>query len=68
MKILKQKRLELGMTLKEVALQLGVNGKNCAHSVYMYETGERRPSIERLKKYAQLFNCTVDELLKDEKE
>ena len=49
------------MTQAEVAKNLNVSRT----TVTMWETGESRPRAEKLIQLAKLFNCTVDELLKD---
>lgn len=61
MKTLREYRLNVGLTQAQVAEHLGVQPS----AVTMWETGERKPNIITLKKLAQLFNCTTDELLKD---
>lgn len=48
-----------GMTQQQVAEQIGV-AKN---TVSMWEVGEREPSIDKLRKLAALFDCTIDELV-----
>lgn len=59
MKGLKEKRLEAGLTLKQVSEQLGVS----LRSVFNYECGDRQPNIEKLLKLSQMFNCTIEDLL-----
>lgn len=61
MKFLREKRMEAGWTQAQVAEQLGVRPS----AVTMWETGERKPNIIMLKRLADLFDCTTDELLKD---
>ena len=61
MKALKEFRLGAGWTQAQVAEYLGVRPS----AVTMWETGERKPNIVTLKKLAQLFGCTTDDLLKD---
>jgi len=58
---LKEYRLKALLTQAQVAEHLGVRPS----AVTMWETGERKPNIVTLKKLAQLFGCTTDELLKD---
>lgn len=36
--------------------------------IYKYRTGERTPSVRTLQNLASALNCTVDELLKEEKQ
>ena len=61
MKSLREHRLKVGWTQAQVAEQLGVQPS----AVTMWETGERKPNIIVLKRLADLFGCTTDELLKD---
>lgn len=61
MKALREYRLNVGWTQAQVAEHLGVQPS----AVTMWETGERKPNIVTLKKLAQLFGCTTDDLLKD---
>ncbi len=55
-------RTRRGMTLRELAAQLGYN----AH-VYLslVETGKKKPSLELVMKVAKLFNISADRLLDD---
>ena len=56
----KEKRKACGLTQCDVAKLLGVT-----HSaVAMWETGRVLPRAALLKKIAELYQCTVDELLK----
>lgn len=56
---LKRIRLEKGYSQKEFADQLGV-----AKSTYcMYESGNREPNVQTIKKIASLLNVPTDELL-----
>lgn len=50
------------MTQKDIAEILGVEPA----TICKYEAGTIEPSIESLKKLAETFNITVDELIKDE--
>ena len=59
MKKLKDYRLKLGMTMKQVAQKLDITES----SVCLHENGARTPNIEILQRYAQWFNCKVDDLL-----
>ena len=58
---LKEIRNKTGLTQEEVSVKLGVN----QNTISQWETGERMPRAEKLIQLAKLFNCTVDELLKD---
>lgn len=57
---IKELRESKGMTQFELAVFLNV----CRSSVSMWETGQTVPRPEILIKLSELFNCTVDELLK----
>ncbi len=56
-------RTRRGMTLKELALQLG-------HSAHGYiselESGKKKPTAELVLNAARLFGVSTDQLLKDE--
>ena len=60
--MLLEKRIANNLTQSEVALAVGVSQQ----AVSLWETGAREPSIEVLIKLSELFNCSVDELLKGE--
>jgi transcriptional regulator with XRE-family HTH domain len=58
-------RLQRGLTLKELALALGLH----AHGhISELESGKKVPTVEVVLKAARLFNVTTDQLLKDELE
>lgn len=58
-------RMQRGLTLKELARQLG----HVAHGyISELESGKKLPSIELVLRVARLFEVTTDELLKDELE
>lgn len=59
---LKLYREKHNMTQKEVAEILGVE----PGTISKYELGMIEPNIESIKKLAEIFNVTIDELLKDE--
>lgn len=59
---LKIYRQKMGLTMKQVATRLDITES----SVCLHENGQRTPNVEMLKKYAQLFHCSVDDLLKDD--
>ncbi len=52
-------RKRTGITQAELAGSLGV----AKSTVGMWETLQHEPDISTLKKLAQIFNCTIDELL-----
>lgn len=58
----KEQRKRAGLTQMEVAKQLGVTDA----AVNQWETGKTMPSAKRLADVAKLYNCTIDELLKEE--
>jgi len=55
----KKKRELTGMSQLEVATKLGISNT----AVSMWESGSSKPRIDILIKLAELYNCTVDELL-----
>lgn len=58
-----QKRVAAGITQEELATKLGVDRS----TVTKWETGQSLPRTHLLPKLAELFGCTVDELLGIEK-
>ena len=54
-------RVRANMTQSELAILLGVTEVTISN----YERGEREPSIDNLKKMAEIFGVTVDELIAD---
>lgn len=56
---LKNKRISCGLTQKQVADYLGVE----PNTVSQWESGVREPRVAFWSKLAQLFECSVDELL-----
>lgn len=60
---LRKKRTERGLTQRQVADSLGVE----PNTVSQWESGVREPRVCQLPKLAELFGCTVDELLGIEK-
>ena len=61
---IKQYRVKNKMTQKEIAEILEVE----AGTISKYESGMIEPNIESLKRLAETFHITVDELLKDNEE
>lgn len=57
-------RIRAGMTQTEVANALNVDRSSITH----WERGDCLPRAVQLPKIAKLFGCTVDDLLKQEKE
>lgn len=58
---LKSKRKEAGLTQAETARALGVTQVSYSN----YEIGKRNPKPAMLRKMAEFFNCTIDELVGD---
>lgn len=56
-------RTHRGMTLKELAAEMGLNAHGYISEI---ESGKKKPSIDFVLKASRLFNVTTDELLKDE--
>ncbi len=63
-KKIKEYRENKNMTQKEIAKILGVE----AGTISKYESGMIEPNIESIKKLADTFEITIDELLKEENE
>ena len=57
---IRSRRMSLNMTQSDLALVLGVSRSALA----MWETGKSLPRAELLPKIAQILNCSVDELLR----
>lgn len=60
---IKECRLAAGLSQEEAAAALGVKQPN----ISAWESGRWLPKTPRLIKVAQLYGCTVDELLESEK-
>ncbi len=61
---LKTLRKEYNYTQEELAEELDVSRQ----AITKWESGEGIPEVENLKAISKLFNTTIDELIKDEKE
>lgn len=59
MSVITEKRIAKGMTLADLARAVGVTPA----AVTFWEQGVNKPSLGKLIKLAELFDCTVDELL-----
>ena len=55
-------REKTGLTQKEVAERLGIDQS----SVSLWETGKTAPRVAVLVKLAELYHCSLDELLSRE--
>lgn len=55
-------RIHKGFSQNELARLVGLTGS----AISQYESGKRKPNIDMLKKIAQVLNCTVDDLIKEE--
>lgn len=62
--MLKKQREKRGITQAELAKKLGVTQE----AVTKWETGRNKPRASTLIKLAEILDCSVDELLKEEKE
>lgn len=58
----KNARLRAGKKVADVMEHLGVSDG----AVYMWETGMTFPTVEKLKKLADFYGCTTDELLRED--
>ena len=56
---IKERRLHAGLTQTDVAVHLDINQS----TVSRWEKGETKPVREYRARLAELYNCTVDELL-----
>jgi transcriptional regulator with XRE-family HTH domain len=60
---LRSLRIQRGLTLKELARELGYEGHSYLSEL---EAGKKPPTVELVLALSRLFNVTTDELLKDE--
>ena len=56
---IKEQRIEKGYTLKYVSEQLNVT----IRSICRYESGEREPSIDMLRRLCDFYDVTADYLI-----
>ena len=59
---LKEARIKAGLSVSDVAKSLSISDV----AVYMWENGQTTPKVANLKKLANLYGCSVDELIDDE--
>jgi transcriptional regulator with XRE-family HTH domain len=57
---IREYRRELGLTQAQIAEKLKIR----ASAVSQWETEVRSPKVINLKRLAEIFGCTVDDLLK----
>ena len=55
-------RKAAGLTQMQAAKLLGVTDA----TISQWENGETRPKTNRLSKVAEIYGCTIDELLKED--
>lgn len=61
---IKRLRVSKNLTQEELASKLKINRTTVA----MWESGESLPRAKTLIELARIFDCTVDEILREEKE
>ena len=61
---LRELRKKANITQAELAVRLGIT----QGSISLWESGETKPDVENLLKISELFGCTVDSLLKGERD
>jgi transcriptional regulator with XRE-family HTH domain len=62
LRILRERR---GMSQRELGKEMGFSSSAYVHFL---ETGQRKPNVELLLKLSELFDVTVDALVRDEVE
>lgn len=60
----REARLAAGLTVQQVTKALKVSDA----AVYLWETGQVYPKTARLHDIAELYGCTVDDLLRTNRE
>ena len=53
------KRKEFRLTQEELAAKVGVSTR----AIQSYESGQRQPTLDTLRKVALFFGCTIDEIV-----
>ena len=61
---IEKRRIAAGMSQLQLSRLVGVQ----QNTISQYEKGKREPSLEVLIKLADIFGCTIDELVRGEKE
>lgn len=57
---LREMRLKAGLQVKDVMKALGVSDA----AIYYWETGANKPSADNLIKLANLYHCSIDDLIR----
>lgn len=57
-------RKKAGISVLEAAEKLGLSDV----AIYMWETGQTKPRTDKLVKLAEIYGCTVDDLLRNDGE
>lgn len=57
-------RKKAGISVLDAAEKLGVSDA----AIYMWETGQTKPRTDKLVKLAEIYGCTVDDLLRGDDE
>ena len=60
MNLIRKIRIEKGFTQDSLANKIGVDRSTVAK----WEANKSTPEIKRLKKLAEIFGCTIDELVR----
>lgn len=60
----RKRREAMDLTMNELAHRL--NGYRQCALVHGWETGSRCPSAYMLKRLSEVFNCTIDELFRED--
>lgn len=61
---IKKMIFEKGLMIKDVADLLYI----CEHAIYKWFWGQSLPSIDNLYKLSQILECSIDEIIKPERE
>ena len=62
-KLIKEKRIELGLTQKDIAYQIPIP----TYTYFKIENGIMEPSFHILSRIAQIFDLDMNEILKEKK-
>lgn len=61
---LREMRLKADLQVKDVMRELGVSDA----AVYYWETGANQPSANNLIRLANLYHCSIDDLIRETKD